>query len=74
MRKTIGDLIEKLTANRPAYRAPEVLYEEIPASSGWHRYSARSAVSDPDAVLTGIMLAFNYAPTPGDLIAVFAIL
>src|SRR6202521_1580056 len=43
------------------------LYEEIPASSGWHQVLGSVALF---LILiqffTGIMLAFNYAPTPGD--------
>jgi ubiquinol-cytochrome c reductase cytochrome b subunit len=43
------------------------LYEEIPASSGWHQILGSLALF---LILvqffTGIMLSFNYAPTPGD--------
>jgi ubiquinol-cytochrome c reductase cytochrome b subunit len=43
------------------------LYEEIPASSGWHQIIGSIALfSFLVQVFTGILLAFNYAPTPGD--------
>jgi ubiquinol-cytochrome c reductase cytochrome b subunit len=43
------------------------LYEEIPASSGWHQVFGSVAVFlFLVQVFTGILLAINYAPTPGD--------
>src|SRR5580698_11256461 len=43
------------------------LYEEIPASSGWHQVLGSVAVFlFLVQAFTGILLAFNYAPTPGD--------
>ena len=43
------------------------LYEEIPASSGWHQVFGSVAVFlFMLQAFTGILLAFNYAPTPGD--------
>jgi len=43
------------------------LYENIPASSGWHQVFGSMAVFlFLVQAFTGIMLAFNYAPTPGD--------
>jgi ubiquinol-cytochrome c reductase cytochrome b subunit len=43
------------------------LYEEIPASSGWHQVLGSVALfMFMVQMFTGIMLAFNYAPTPGD--------
>jgi ubiquinol-cytochrome c reductase cytochrome b subunit len=43
------------------------LYEEIPASSGWHQVFGSVAVFlFLVQAFTGILLAFNYAPTPGD--------
>ncbi|MEX2261568.1 MAG: cytochrome b N-terminal domain-containing protein [Bryobacteraceae bacterium] len=43
------------------------LYEEIPASSGWHQVFGSVAVFlFLVQAFTGVMLAFNYAPTPGD--------
>src|SRR6266513_780222 len=43
------------------------LYEEIPASSGWHQVFGSVAVFlFLIQAFTGALLAFNYAPTPGD--------
>jgi ubiquinol-cytochrome c reductase cytochrome b subunit len=43
------------------------LYEEIPASSGWHQvFGSMALFLFMVQMFTGIMLAFNYAPTPGD--------
>lgn len=43
------------------------LYEQIPASSGWHQILGSMAVfAFLVQVFTGILLAFNYAPTPGE--------
>jgi len=43
------------------------LYEDIPASSGWHQvFGAVVLFLFLVQVFTGILLAFNYAPTPGD--------
>ena len=43
------------------------LYEEIPASSGWHQVIGSMAVFFfLIQGVTGILLAFNYAPTPGE--------
>jgi ubiquinol-cytochrome c reductase cytochrome b subunit len=43
------------------------LYEDIPASSGWHQVFGSIAVFlFLTQAFTGALLAFNYAPTPGD--------
>jgi ubiquinol-cytochrome c reductase cytochrome b subunit len=43
------------------------LYEDIPASSGWHQVIGSMAVFFfIIQVFTGGLLAFNYAPTPGE--------
>jgi ubiquinol-cytochrome c reductase cytochrome b subunit len=43
------------------------LYEEIPASSGWHQVFGSVAIFlFLTQTFTGALLAFNYAPTPGD--------
>ncbi|MDQ6675752.1 MAG: cytochrome b N-terminal domain-containing protein [Acidobacteriota bacterium] len=43
------------------------LYEDIPASSGWHQVFGSVAVFlFLVQAFTGILLAFNYAPTPGE--------
>jgi ubiquinol-cytochrome c reductase cytochrome b subunit len=45
----------------------QFLYEEIPASSGWHQIFGSVAVFlFLVQAFTGALLAFNYAPTPGD--------
>jgi ubiquinol-cytochrome c reductase cytochrome b subunit len=45
----------------------EFLYEDIPGSSGWHQVFGSIAVFlFMVQAFTGILLAFNYAPTPGD--------
>src|ERR1700691_3115564 len=42
-------------------------YEEIPASSGWHQvFGSVALFAFLLQVVTGILLAFNYAPTPGE--------
>lgn len=43
------------------------LYEDIPASSGWHQvFGSVAMFLFLVQAFTGIMLAFNYAPTPGE--------
>jgi quinol-cytochrome oxidoreductase complex cytochrome b subunit len=43
------------------------LYEDIPGSSGWHQVFGSVAVFLLMVqAFTGVLLAFNYAPTPGD--------
>lgn len=43
------------------------LYEDIPDSAGWHQVLGSVAMfAFLTQVFTGILLAFNYAPTPGD--------
>ncbi len=43
------------------------LFEEIPASSGWHQiFGSVAMFLILVQFFTGAMLAFNYAPTPGD--------
>ncbi len=43
------------------------LYEDIPDSAGWHQVLGSVALfAFLTQALTGILLAFNYAPTPGD--------
>lgn len=47
--------------------ARKFFYEEIPASSGWHQVFGSVAVFlFLTQAFTGVLLAFNYAPTPGD--------
>jgi ubiquinol-cytochrome c reductase cytochrome b subunit len=43
------------------------MYEDIPDSAGWHQVLGSVALfAFLVQALTGILLAFNYAPTPGD--------
>jgi ubiquinol-cytochrome c reductase cytochrome b subunit len=43
------------------------LYEDIPASSGWHQvFGSVALFLFLVQAFTGALLAFNYAPTPGD--------
>jgi ubiquinol-cytochrome c reductase cytochrome b subunit len=43
------------------------LYEDIPDSAGWHQVLGSVALfAFLTQTVTGILLAFNYAPTPGD--------
>jgi ubiquinol-cytochrome c reductase cytochrome b subunit len=47
--------------------ARNFLYEEIPASSGWHQVLGSVAMFlFLVQAFTGALLAFNYAPTPGE--------
>jgi ubiquinol-cytochrome c reductase cytochrome b subunit len=63
-RRTI-DWLEHRTGIETAVK--EFLYEDIPASSGWHQVLGSVAMfSFMVQAVTGILLAFNYAPTPGD--------
>ena len=64
MRRLI-DWLEHRTGIETAVKS--FLYEDIPASSGWHQAFGSVAVfAFLMQVVTGILLAFNYAPTPGD--------
>jgi ubiquinol-cytochrome c reductase cytochrome b subunit len=64
MRKVI-DWMEHRTGIETAIKS--FLYEEIPASSGWHQILGSMAVfAFLVQIFTGILLAFNYAPTPGE--------
>ena len=46
------------------------LYEEIPASSGWHQvFGSVALFMIMIQFFTGMMMALNYAPTPGDAYA-----
>jgi quinol-cytochrome oxidoreductase complex cytochrome b subunit/cytochrome c551/c552 len=57
--------LENRTGIQTAVR--NFLYEEIPASSGWHQIFGSVAVFlFLTQAFTGALLAFNYAPTPGD--------
>jgi ubiquinol-cytochrome c reductase cytochrome b subunit len=63
--KPIRQWLEHRTGLETAIR--QFLYEEIPASSGWHQVFGSMAVFlFLTQAFTGALLAFNYAPTPGD--------
>jgi ubiquinol-cytochrome c reductase cytochrome b subunit len=63
--RKIIDWLEHRTGLESAVKS--FLYEEIPASSGWHQVIGSMAVfSFMVQTFTGILLAFNYAPTPGE--------
>ena len=63
--KSLKEWLEHRTGLETLVR--NFLYEEIPASSGWHQVLGSVAVFlFLTQVFTGILLAFNYAPTPGD--------
>ncbi len=65
MIRQIVDWLEERTGLETAIRS--FLYEEIPGSSGWHQvFGSIAAFMFMVQAFTGIMLAFNYAPTPGE--------
>ena len=64
MRKIL-DWLEHRTGLETAIK--NFLYEDIPASAGWHQIIGSMAVFFfVTQVFTGGLLAFNYAPTPGE--------
>jgi quinol-cytochrome oxidoreductase complex cytochrome b subunit/cytochrome c2 len=63
--RTVIDWLEHRTGIESAVK--NFLYEEIPASSGWHQIlGSMAAFFFIIQVFTGALLAFNYAPTPGE--------
>jgi ubiquinol-cytochrome c reductase cytochrome b subunit len=61
----LRDWLDQRTGVETAVR--NFLYEEIPASSGWHQvFGSVAAFLFLVQAFTGAMLAFNYAPTPGE--------
>jgi len=61
----LGTWLEHRTGLETAARS--FLYEDIPASSGWHQvFGSVALFLFLVQAFTGILLAFNYAPTPGD--------
>jgi ubiquinol-cytochrome c reductase cytochrome b subunit len=61
----IGDWVEHRTGLIGALH--HFLYEDIPASSGWHQvFGSMALFLFMVQAFTGILLAFNYAPTPGE--------
>ncbi len=68
MRKTLGEWVEAIDRRTGLHSGlQKFLYEEIPASSGWHQvFGSVALFLILIQFFTGAMLAFNYAPTPGD--------
>jgi ubiquinol-cytochrome c reductase cytochrome b subunit len=63
--RPIIDWLEHRTGLESAVK--NFLYEDIPASAGWHQIIGSMAVFFFIVqVFTGGLLAFNYAPTPGE--------
>ena len=63
--KPVMDWIEERTGIGTLIH--HVLYEDIPKSSGWkHELGSVALFSFLIQFITGILLAFNYAPTPGE--------
>src|SRR5579864_1020108 len=61
----VNDWLDQRTGLPTALR--QFLYEEIPASSGWHQvFGSVAMFLFLVQAFTGALLAFNYAPTPGD--------
>ncbi|HVV45004.1 MAG TPA: cytochrome b N-terminal domain-containing protein [Bryobacteraceae bacterium] len=68
MRRKFEQFIEDLDHRTGLHSGlRKFLYEEIPASSGWHQvFGSVALFLILIQFFTGAMLAFNYAPTPGD--------
>src|SRR5215472_757544 len=65
LREKIVSWLDHRTGVETAIR--NFLYEEIPASSGWrHVFGSVAVFLFLTQAFTGAMLAFNYAPTPGE--------
>src|SRR5262245_22700138 len=65
MVRRIVDWLEERTGVESAVK--HFLYEDIPQSAGWHQVLGSVALfAFLTQVVTGILLAFNYAATPGD--------
>jgi ubiquinol-cytochrome c reductase cytochrome b subunit len=65
VKRRLINWLENRTGVETAIR--NFLYEEIPGSSGWRHVLGSVAVfMFLVQAFTGIMLSFNYAPTPGD--------
>jgi ubiquinol-cytochrome c reductase cytochrome b subunit len=63
--ETVIDWVESRTGIKSAIE--HFLYEDVPASAGWHQVLGSVALfAFMTQVVTGILLALNYAPTPGE--------
>lgn len=68
MRRNLAEFIEAVDRRTGLHTGiRKFFYEEIPASSGWHQvFGSVALFLILTQFFTGAMLAFNYAPTPGD--------
>ena len=58
------DWLEERTGVETAVK--QFFYEDIPDSSGWHYvFGSVAMFAFLVQIVTGILLALNYAPTPG---------
>src|SRR6202795_3816706 len=65
MLRSVIDWLEERTGVESAIK--HFLYEDVPASAGWHQVLGSVALfAFLTQVFTGILLAANYAPTPGE--------
>src|ERR1700675_1705089 len=65
MLRSVIDWLEERTGVESAIK--HFLYEDVPASAGWHQVLGSVALfAFLTQVFTGILLALNYAPTPGE--------
>src|SRR5580704_12063963 len=65
MLRSVIDWLEERTGIESAIH--HFLYEDVPASAGWHQVLGSVAMfAFLTQVFTGILLALNYAPTPGE--------
>jgi ubiquinol-cytochrome c reductase cytochrome b subunit len=63
--RSVIDWLEERTGVESAIK--HFLYEDVPASAGWHQVLGSVAMfAFLTQVFTGILLALNYAPTPGE--------
>ena len=63
LQRRLIDRIEHRTGLESAVK--NFLFEEIPASSGWHQvFGSVAVLLFLVQAFTGLLLAFNYAPTP----------
>src|SRR5580698_11024861 len=65
MLRSVIDWLEERTGVESGIH--HFLYEDVPASAGWHQVLGSVAMfAFLTQVFTGILLALNYAPTPGE--------
>ncbi len=65
LKRRIFDWLDHRTGVETAIK--DFFYEEIPGSSGWHQvFGSIALFLFMVQAFTGVLLAVNYAPTPGD--------